>query len=83
MQKFYQKLLKLSGNDKQVRAWENRSTEQAFRNLFLSLASLASVLIGMSLIAFTGNYSIGVLAMTVSLPILLPSSIILLDKVQR
>ncbi len=83
MQKFIRQLFRLSGNEKQLRKWENVSTGQAFRALFLGLASLVSVIIGVSVQALTSSYAIGTLAMTVSLPILFPLSIILLDKFQK
>ena len=83
MQKLIQHLLHLVGNEKLLRKWENVSSGQAYRALFLSLATLTSVIVGVTVQLFVTNVAFAALAATASLPILFPVSIILVDKLQR
>lgn len=83
MQKFIQHLLHLVGNENLRRKWENISDTQAYRALFLSFATLTSVIVGVTVQVFVSNYALAAVAATASLPILLPLSIILVERLQR
>jgi hypothetical protein len=76
-------LLDLVNHEKQIAKWIHVGTARAYKSLFLSSASMLSVLLGIVTVVLTSSYAWASLVTVSSGTLLAPLSIILLNKWQK